>query len=117
MHRMANKDYRSKVLLDFFFRPNGRNSCTIFFLSSKCLPDIFWGILPTHPPIKNQMVRPLSQKVATSTVCFMLEACHQVAGKFQTFSEPGAAAKNVLQESNINRNPVTLYQLFSLICS
>jgi hypothetical protein len=28
-------------------------SCTIFFLSSNCLPDIFWGILPTHPHQKS----------------------------------------------------------------
>ena len=32
-------------------------SCTIF-LNEKCLLDIFLGILPPPPPIKNQMVRP-----------------------------------------------------------
>ena len=54
MHRMANKDYHSKVLLDIFFV---RLFLHDIFFKFELLARYFFGD-STHPPIKNQMVRP-----------------------------------------------------------
>jgi hypothetical protein len=60
MHRMASKDYHSKVLLDIFFRPF--ILARYFFKVRNACPIFFWGLYP--PPIKNQMVRPLAKHPA-----------------------------------------------------
>ena len=46
MHRMANKDYHSKVLLDIFFRPF--ILARYFFKVQIACPIFFWGFYP--PP-------------------------------------------------------------------
>ena len=42
-------------------------SCTIFFLSSNCLPDIFFGILPT-PPSKIKWSVPYIQRLYNANI-------------------------------------------------
>ena len=57
MHRMANKDYHSKVLLNIFVRPF---ILAFIFFKFEVLAQYFLGdsTQPPPPPIKNQMVHP-----------------------------------------------------------